>query len=167
MIRIEQNFLKWKVRDTSVYFTFTSHTKEIIYLQSFVASGGCPHSNSNHIINTRSKNRCNEVFWTGLKIGPGFIFQRWILNLGYFFSVENWDQASLKIYPGSFFNSFANILFLILDDPDTLDVDPVENWPQTTEFWILIRWTNHRVASKYFLGWGFILHWLNSFEAEK
>jgi hypothetical protein len=52
--------------------------------------------------------RCNEVFWTELKIDPGFIFQRWILNLRSFFSVENWDWGSLKIYPGSFFNSFAD-----------------------------------------------------------
>jgi hypothetical protein len=46
-----------------------------------------------------------------LKIDPEFIFQRWILNLGYFFSVENWDQESFKIYPGSFFNSFAYLFF--------------------------------------------------------
>jgi hypothetical protein len=52
----------------------------------------------------RLRPRCNDVFWTGLKIDPGFIFQCWILNLGCFFSVENWDQ-------GSFFNSFANTFF--------------------------------------------------------
>jgi hypothetical protein len=52
---------------------------------------------------------CNEVFWTGLKINPGFIFQRWILNMECFFSFEKWDQESLKIYPMSFFNSFAYV----------------------------------------------------------
>ena len=99
--------------------------------------------------------RCNEVFWTGLKIDPGFIFQRWILNLGCFFSVENWDRESLKIYPGSFFNSFANTFFLIFDKPDMLNIDPVEYWPPTTEFWILIRWITHRVTSKY---WGDVIN---------
>jgi hypothetical protein len=56
-----------------------------------------PHLLQPRFIRSYPKDRCNEVFWTGLKIDPRCIFQRWILNLGYFFSVENWDRESL--YP--------------------------------------------------------------------
>ena len=96
--------------------------------------------------------RWNEVFWTGLKIDSGFIFQHWILNLGYFFTVEIWDRESLKIhvYPGSFFQQLCMYFSSkFCDDPDTLNIDPVEFWPQTKEFWILLI---HCVTSKYFGG---------------
>jgi hypothetical protein len=73
--------------------------------------------------------RCIEVFWTGVKIEPGFIFQCWILNPGYFFFVDNWDLEALKIYPGLFFNSFAYTFFLN------------SWWSQHVEYWPWWIWT--------------------------
>jgi hypothetical protein len=74
---------------------------------------------------------CNVVFWPRLKIDPGFIFQRWILNLGCFVFVEDWDQKFWNICPGSFFNGFAHLFWnwpCWIPTPTTVLKPPKISW---------------------------------------
>jgi hypothetical protein len=89
----------------------------------------------------------------------------WKFTRGSVFNVEYWTSGAfspLKIeiqirwkYTRGHFSTALQIHFflIIFDDHDMLNIDPVKYWPQTTEFWILIRWIIHRVTSQYFGGW--------------
>ena len=131
-------------------------------------------------IRSHPKDRCNEVFWPGLKIDPGFIFQRWILNPGCFFSVENWDRESLKIYPGSFFNSYIHIYFFqFLMTPKRwiltlLNIDSRPRSVKLSFLYVLIHCASSNMHRQIFRaatinkrGGGVILNWLNSLDTEK
>jgi hypothetical protein len=70
----------------------------------------------------------------------------WKLNRGSFFNVEYWtwgafsplknETESLWKYTRGHFSTALHMCFyLISEESETLNIDPVEYWPPTTEFW--------------------------------
>jgi hypothetical protein len=92
----------------------------------------------------------------------------WKLTRGSFFNVEYWTSGAfspLKIetksrwkYTRGHFSTALQIHFFFLNfyDSDTLNIDPVENWPQTTEVLKSFYSMNNSPCYKQIFFWGWV-----------
>jgi hypothetical protein len=89
----------------------------------------------------------------------------WKLTRGSFFNVEYWTlgafsplkietESRWKYTRGHFSTALDVYFFLISDDPETLNIDPVEYWLPTTELWIVFLYHIYSPCNGIYFGRG-------------